>query len=235
VNEHLVDTKIKLGQCNRCEGYVFMAMSSGVRSAADPAPVSRDGYVAALTDGRRLFRLQTAAGRPQKLLTCRPADLHPSFDPGGAQTGAQSLLAEHGCGGRQRNMITFREIEQGPPSARAKPGSSRTGGRRPEAAPVGGTNPSAAVDLASRRLSDTNGDTSSAVMASQAAWEHLGGPGHPERARRAPGVPRGAGTGSSVPVTPVRCHICDNMIDQQKPFTGIHHGRWVWAIHEECP
>jgi hypothetical protein len=114
--EHLVDTEIKLGQCNRCDAYVFMAMASGVRSAADPAPVDRNGYIAALTEGRRLFRLVERSGRPYKLLTRRPADLEPSFDEKGAQTGAQRLLAEHGgCGGRQRNMITFRELEQAPP------------------------------------------------------------------------------------------------------------------------
>jgi hypothetical protein len=34
---------------------------------------------------------------------------------------------------------------------------------------------------------------------------------------------------------PVRCDACDRIIDQKQPFTGIHHGRWVWAEHEECP
>jgi hypothetical protein len=115
-NDHLVDTEIKLGQCNRCQAYVFMAMASGVRSAADPAPVDRGGYIAALTEGRRLFRLVERAGRPYKLQTRRPADLEPSFDPGGAQTGSQHLLAEHGCGGHQRNMITFTELAQPEPT-----------------------------------------------------------------------------------------------------------------------
>jgi hypothetical protein len=141
VTEHLVDTEIKLGQCNRCQAYVFMAMASGVRSAADPAPVDRNRYIAALTQGLRLFRLIERAGRPYKLQTRRPADLEPSFDPAGAQTGSQRLLAEHGCGGHQRNMITFTEVEQRPPSAHAKPGSSRVGGSLPEAAPGAETNP----------------------------------------------------------------------------------------------
>ena len=115
-NQILVDTEIKLGQCNRCQAYVFMAMSSGIRSAADPAPVSRDGYVATLAGGMRLFRLVEQAGRPHKLLGVRPADLNPSFDENGAQTGTQRLLAEHGCGARQRNMVTFTELAQPEPT-----------------------------------------------------------------------------------------------------------------------
>lgn len=181
------DTTIRLGQCNRCQAYVFMAMSSGVRSAADPAPASRDAYIAALTDGRRVFRLSEVAGRPDKLLTRSGRHLTPSFDGNGAQNGSQRFLVEHGCGGHQRNMITFTEVEPGPRSAPATHGVSR-----------GGSLPDSVRDSGARRS------------------PHAG----PATLRRSEAV---------------RCHICNNLIDQEKPFAGIHHGRWVWAIHEECP
>lgn len=136
-DDHLVDTKIKLGQCNRCEAFVFLAMSSGIRSAADVTPADRDAYIATLMDGRRSFDLGEVAGRPSKLLSRRLGSPAPPYDPGGSQISAQGrrkVLVEHGCGGRARNMVTFREVEQGPPPARAMPGSSRAGGPLPEAA-----------------------------------------------------------------------------------------------------
>lgn len=62
-----------------------------------------------------------------------------------------------------------------------------------------------------------------------------------------PGAPSVAATDSPPPPGPavyanrppsepgaVRCHICRKLIDQTKPFAGIHHGRWVWAVHDEC-
>lgn len=124
-NDHLVDSKIRLGKCNRCENYVFMAMSSGIRSAADPAPATRDAYIAALTDGRRTFHLLTQAGRPHKLLTRRLSTIAPAFTPEGAQRDPEELerarrgalpatLVEHGCGGHQRNMLTFTEVAPAP-------------------------------------------------------------------------------------------------------------------------
>lgn len=33
----------------------------------------------------------------------------------------------------------------------------------------------------------------------------------------------------------VRCHDCRKLIDQTKPFLGIHYVNWIWAVHEECP
>ncbi len=136
-NDHLVDTEIRLGNCNRCQGWVYLAMSSGLRSAADIVPVNRQQYIQALVDGRRLFRLHTRAGKPWKLGTTRPRDLNPAFDAAGNQQGELQLLAEHGCGGAARNMLTFREVEAGPPPAPAMPGERR-GGALPPAAHASG-------------------------------------------------------------------------------------------------
>ncbi|MFF5973706.1 hypothetical protein ACFY7C_19475 [Streptomyces sp. NPDC012769] len=132
-NAHLVDTPIRLGQCNRCEQYVFLAMSSGVKSAADVAAADRDAYIAAVIAGRRSFDLLEQAGRPHKLLTRRLGSPAPLFDPEGAQAGAEGrrrVLVEHGCGGRAQNMVTFREVEQGPPQAPVTRGAHRGGSHR---------------------------------------------------------------------------------------------------------
>ena len=231
MSQYLVDTEIKLGQCNRCESYVFMAMSSGVRSAADPAPADRDAYIAALTDGRRVFRRSDRAGRPWKLRSDPPRWVDPSFDAGGAQTAPGDVLVEHGCGGHQRNMLTFTEVAPGPPSPPARHGSSG-GGSLLQAALGGGRIESLPARPATRPRSDTNLGTSTPSMAPQTAWEAVGGLPGRMRAQTA-SDPRGESwTGR---MGSVRCHICDRIIDQSEPFAGIHHGRWVWAVHEECP
>jgi hypothetical protein len=46
----------------------------------------------------------------------------------------------------------------------------------------------------------------------------------------APAIPRRSET-----PRPVRCHDCRKLIDQTKPFFGIHHDNWIWAVHDECP
>lgn len=133
-NDHLVDSPVKLGTCNRCRAYVYLAHSSGIRSAADVAPAGRDAYVAAALDGRRHFDLVEAAGRPSKLLTRTRGSQAPSFTLEGAQEAVQGrrpVLVEHGCGGHAQNMIKFTEVEERPPSAPAMPGERRGGHRQP--------------------------------------------------------------------------------------------------------
>jgi len=289
-NDHLIDTKIKLGICNRCSQYVFMAMSSGARAAADPAPATREAYIAALMDGRRVFRLLTAAGRPHKLLSPRVRDLAPEFDAGGAQTGAQGFLVEHGCGGRQRNMLTFEEVEQvtttvcdtwkaqgwtPPPGRCARERNPSVtscpecdappfdlagmGLGRPESVPRDSSpadqpqRPSDFFPYSEKRHAWTSPTEPAARPGREQAV-----PTAPDATR--PSVPTGlpASTASApsastgvAPTPPpsglssgaesgaahlqtVRCHICEKIIDQSVPHFGIHHGRWVWAIHEEC-
>lgn len=70
--------------------------------------------------------------------------------------------------------------------------------------------------------------------------------GRSEAGSRPLAAPAGGtqGLGPLSPVQPatrrrskaVRCHDCNRLIDQRKPFTGIEYeGNWVWAVHEECP
>lgn len=130
-----IDSELKLAQCPRCEAYVFAATSSGVKVAADPAPVSRDGYVAALAAGRRVFALLTVAGRPYKLLGRPQGTPPPSFDPQGLQDGSQRpVLAEHGCGAHGMDAARVEVVELPPPRRHAMHGKPK-GGVLPPAAP----------------------------------------------------------------------------------------------------
>lgn len=113
----LVDTKIQIAQCNRCQAWIFLAQSGGLRAAADPAPATRDAYIQALTEGRRTFRLATQAGRPHKLLTRRLKDRAPDFAPEGVQRAVDgfAVLVEHGCGSNARNAVVFTPMEEPKP------------------------------------------------------------------------------------------------------------------------
>lgn len=135
--ENFRDTPLKLAQCPRCDGYVFLAESSGIRAAADVVAASRDDYVATLVAGRRTFDLLEASGRPYKLLGRRIGSPAPSFDPAGRQTAAEGVrrvLVEHGCGAEAKSMAVVGVADEGPPSARATRGG-RSGGPRPATAP----------------------------------------------------------------------------------------------------
>lgn len=143
MTEALIDTVIQLAQCSRCSQYVFVADSGGMRVAADPAPATRDAYILALTEGRRLFRLSEQAGRPHKLLTRRLADPAPTFTPEGAQIGVQGrleaykVLVEHPCPVNARNAVRMETVEAPKAPAPATPGRPVAGNPQ-GTAPVAG-------------------------------------------------------------------------------------------------
>lgn len=143
----LADTKIELAQCSRCQRWVFLADSSGMRVAADPAAASRDAYIEALASGRRTFWLSKQTGRPHKLQTRRLTDSAPTFDLRGLQEpprGSREVLVEHPCAVNARNAVRY-EVPEAPKSpAPATPGERR-GGLPHATAPVnGGRGPSPA-------------------------------------------------------------------------------------------
>lgn len=209
MSDHLVDTPIRLAQCNRCEAYVYLAHASGVRAAADVAPAGRDAYIGALVAGRRTFDLVEAAGRPHKLRTRRLDAQPPSYDPNGAQTAAEgrrAVLVEHGCGSHAQNAVRFTEVAQGPLQAPATPGERR-GGTRPEPVHASGLTveeiPRSPAGRASRPRSD---------------------------------VITVAGTRPRIAERPPRCDICNAYIGSDELFWGIQHGNtWYMAEHEDCP
>jgi hypothetical protein len=307
-NDHVIDTPVRLARCNRCKAYVWLAMSSGIRSAADTTPATHAAWIAAIVDGRRTFRLTKAAGKPHKLL-CRPLGAQPPvFGPEGVQEstlGLGEVVVEHGCGGHARNMLTFEEIPQEeakltcdiwkasgwvPPPGKCE----RDRGRDVKTCNTCDKPP---FDLAQIGLGSPEdlprlpGDPGAALGASESnhdsgkgqAWQsptgHAARPGPAPDVRTAPAATKpsrptesATGTGSAPTVWtgaaptpqpsalyagttasgvarpssatprnglgnshhPVRCNICDKLINQAEPFSGIHHGRWIWAVHEEC-
>lgn len=228
--DNLIDTPIKLAQCNRCQAWTYLAMSSGLRSAADVIPPDRGAYIIALTEGRRLFRITDQAGRPHKLLTVRPADLKPSFDQSGTQAGPQRLFAEHGCGSHALDAVTFTEL---PPAATPTVCEQwQASGWVPPAGKCGRqANPSLKGCPTCCPPPFDSAPTSGAT----AAVEALGAPLPPPEHRRRPEARQQGRKGQSSDLGPVRCHICRRLIDPDTPHVGIHHGRWVWAVHVECP
>lgn len=207
MSQHVVDTQVKLAKCNRCGSYVWLGMASGVRAAADVGAATHPAWIAAVSTGRRTFRLAKRAGKPSRLLCESLGGKPPSFTPEGVQDvtgGRDEVVVEHGCGAAARDMLTFEEVQQGPPQARATPGSSRAGG-----------------------------SLQSAALASKLSVEAVPRPGRPSPVRNV-SQPRSSDLAM---MQAVRCDTCDKIIDQSKPFFGVHFGRWVWAAHDEgdCP
>lgn len=91
--------------------------------------------------------------------------------------------------------------------------------------PVGLGRPEAAGPRRASATSGSSRDGSRPLAALAGATEV---PERPSPAR--PAIPRRSETPRAV-----RCHDCRKLIDQTKPFIGIHYNNWIWAVHEECP
>lgn len=90
MSKHLIDKPIKLKQCMRCKGYVFLCTDSGTQVAADVKPLSVEEYRAAIIAGRYTFDLVTQAGRPHMLRMRGASSKWPPYE-------GRSVLAEHPC------------------------------------------------------------------------------------------------------------------------------------------
>lgn len=208
------DTEIRLAQCPRCEGYVFQALSCGINTAADPGPVTRDGYAAALAGGRRLFDLLTVAGRPSKLLARLPGANPPSFDPQGLQDVAgrseRPVLAEHGCGAHGMDASRVEVVPTGKASAPATRGVSRAGSPR---------------EIALAGASRSTSPRKTGQVPSGQTFRNPARAATPRRSRRRI---------EDVELPPP-CDSCGKFIGAGEPYTGLKHGSDnIWAIHEEC-
>lgn len=65
-----------------------------------------------------------------------------------------------------------------------------------------------------------------------------GGPRQPDApagATRAPERPSRVRPATHLRSRPVRCSICDHVIMEGEPYSGIASGSYAWAAHEECP
>ncbi len=210
--QHVVDSPVRLGRCNRCQAYVWLGMASGVRAAADVGAATHPAWIAAVAGGRRTFRLAKRAGKPSRLL-CEPlGGKPPAFTSEGAQDvtgGRDEVVVEHGCGAAARDMLTFTELEQAPAALTCDIWKA-----------------SGWVPPPGKCARDRGQNVKSCNTCDKPPFDLAGmGLGAPES------VPRPQARRAQ----PVRCDICDNLIDQSKPFFGIHHERWIYAAHEECP
>lgn len=120
--KNLLTTKIELGRCNRCSGYVFSAMVGGVLVAADPEPLDALAYAQALVARKPVYRLLEQSGRPYKLQEDMPSV--PSRLP---------RLAAHDCGCMARDGMKVELVDEGPPSAPARRSAPPVSPRRPHA------------------------------------------------------------------------------------------------------
>lgn len=104
--QHLLDSKIKLSTCRRCEAYVFACDVSGLRVMADPGPIGLDAVRGCLMASVDVYRLHSVAGKPDHMQLATVAQL--------GVTGAEWLQA-HNCGTKSINSKRVEPVEVAPP------------------------------------------------------------------------------------------------------------------------
>ena len=126
MSQYLIDTRIQLATCNRCDRYVWACQVSGLKVMADVSPVDLDGYRSALVDRRSAYRVITEAGRPARLQMLTAG-----------HTGLQdmTIVVDHACGTKAMNATKMEPTEV-PTSAPVR-STAVTGAQHPQAAPVG--------------------------------------------------------------------------------------------------
>lgn len=151
-SRYLIDTNIKVATCNRCKAFIWTAMSGGVRVLVDPQIIGYpDGYRQALIEGRTVYRLRTAAGRPWRL-----QQAHNLMD-----VASGALVASHGHPRADYSVVAdvipddeAEGVVRPPSSQPAMPGAPQAGPPADSAPANAGSTPRAATRALSRR-SDT--------------------------------------------------------------------------------
>lgn len=105
--QYLIDTDMKIATCNRCRGYVFACMVSGIKIAVDPAPLDVDHYRQALIAGKSTFDVIFQGEKPWRLRARRPS----------SRLDGATILGEHGCGAAGQDATKVQEVPEVPPSA----------------------------------------------------------------------------------------------------------------------
>lgn len=200
----MLDSEIKLAQCQRCQAYVWTADVSGMRVAVDPAPLGDLGAVmATLGAMRSVYAVQHIGRKPHHLKWL--GGQNTQWDPKG-----RTLVAAHGCGAPPRDAKPVEVAPEGPQQAPVTPGGA-WGGVRPQAARDSGsqghtTAPWAEVSSVTRR--------SPAERATRRRSDVLA---HIEH------VPH---------VRPLKCQQCRCLISAGEEFVAIECGRYSWAHHD---
>lgn len=196
-----------LARCSKCAAYVFRAPDDVIGGvlAVDVVPVAREAYIAALVAGTATYDAVERPGRPLRLRLRGLRSPAPTYDENGAQAGTQRVLVQHGCSGASYALAVKPAADTGKAPAPATHGRG-SAGSRPPVARVAGDGRSSVARHVIHRPGDVFRGGSNATL-------------NPPKPKI---------------FAPVRCNTCDKLIDQTKPFAGIQHGRWVWAVHEEC-
>ena len=203
----MLDSVIKLAQCQRCQAYVWTADVAGGRVTVDPAPLGDLGAVmAALAGMRSVYEVKHIGKQPHKLKWLGGQGTR--WEPEG-----RVLVAAHGCGAPARDAQPAEVTPQGPQQAPATPGGHQGGFRPASAHDSGSQGRTADLDLQGEDRPSSR-------------WK-------PYRSRAASATrPRSDVT----PLTrTLKCGNCGQIILAGQPFTAIECGQYSWAHHDyEC-
>lgn len=123
----MLDSAIKLAQCQRCGGYVWAADVSGGRVAVDPLPLGDLGAVmGALAAMRSVYEVRHHGSKPHHLKWLGGQGTR--WEPEG-----RTLVAAHGCGAPARDARPVEVTPEGPQQAPVTPGRHSDGGHHPTA------------------------------------------------------------------------------------------------------
>jgi hypothetical protein len=131
---------LKLAQCRKCQAFTLLG-DVGVLVAVDVSPLDAKGYAQALFSTADLWWVENTTGRGQKLRGALEPGAGPTFDPKGAQNGAQRLHAEHPCSAKLQEAV---KPPPGPREAPVTPGNGKGGLPLPPAPVAGAPGPSPA-------------------------------------------------------------------------------------------
>jgi hypothetical protein len=107
VSQHLIDTPVILGQCRKCNAYVFACLVGGYPVVADPKPLDADAVRNALIKGLVVYDQTTQSRKPHVLI-------HRTIDS--PWPSRHTVIADHPCGLHANEVL----VNQVKAQARAK-------------------------------------------------------------------------------------------------------------------
>lgn len=247
------DTAIKLAQCPRCSGYVWVCDVSGGRVAVDPLPLGDQAHVMVMLGlGRSVYQVAlTVKGKPDKLQWLGgPGTV---WEPNG-----RLLVAAHGCGAPARSAVPV-EVPSERPSVPVCDVWRAQGWSPPATCPRVGVDGRTGLlfgdvkaplscgtcDAPPFDQGEPCGPAKTAAQTSPHAT--------PRRSTAPPsaatGPPPGAGSGSArrrefsrrstsrrivtAPIRPITCNRCGKLIKRKtEQHVAIECGQYAWGAHD---
>jgi hypothetical protein len=143
-----------IATCDRCGAWAMTTPDVADRRqtlGVDILPLDRDAYIASLLGGVTTYDVDNDQNGGYSVRTRRIESPAPTFDPAGAQTGAQKVHRLHACPG-----ATYTKAGRAAPGKASAPATrgSASGGNPRATAPVAGSTPSRHATPATHRRSD---------------------------------------------------------------------------------